>query len=385
MALTGYEEIRPYNDSEVGEKIGLLLADPVFDRVLKILLRDPERVMAARQHLAGIQTVHQLQASFVYQLVEEIVRNTTQGLTCSGLDNLDHRKAFLFISNHRDIILDAAFLNYLIYENGMNTTQIAIGDNLLIYDWIIHAVKLNRAFVVKRNIAARELLAASKKLSSYIRKSITADNISVWIAQREGRTKDGDDQTQLSLLKMLNMSNHKSLADGFGELTIIPLAISYEIEPCGISKVDELILKESEEGFTKTTADDLKSMANGMMNPKGRVHFSFGKPILTSFLEANKDLPANDFIQELARRIDHRIYQNYHLWPNNYVAYDLLNGTGEFIDFYSADDIVSFKKMVAEAQAALPHHSPEEVARRFYNMYARPVENSLIAAEVFRT
>jgi hypothetical protein len=265
----------------------------------------------------------------------------------------------------------------------MNTTQIAIGDNLLIFEWITHIVKLNRAFVVKRNIAVRELLEASKKLSSYIRTSLIDKNISVWIAQREGRTKDGNDLTQIALLKMLNLSNTKNLSDGFGELTIIPLSISYEIEPCGISKVAELIRKHND-GYQKTAADDLKSMASGLTSLKGRVHYSFGRPLLMSFLEGINQMPLNDFMQQLARRIDHRIHQYYKLWPYNYVAYDLMNGTGEFTENYTSQDIIEFKKMIAEAKEAIQYKG-EEVARKFIHMYARPVENSIIAAEVFRS
>jgi 1-acyl-sn-glycerol-3-phosphate acyltransferase len=383
MELSEYEDIRPYTDAEVPQKIGLLLEDPAFTEVFRLLFPDEHKEMHLRKQLSEVKTIEQLQHHFVSRLVERILKTTTSGLTTSGLEYLDKKKPYLFISNHRDIVLDAAFLNYVMFQSGLNTTQIAIGDNLLIYDWITHVVKLNRAFVVKRNIAARELLEASKKLSSYIRKSITTDNLSVWIAQREGRTKDGNDQTHLAILKMLNLSNTKNLADGFGELTVVPLSISYELEPCGISKVAELIMKETD-GYQKTPEDDLRSMSMGLINPKGRVHFSFGRPILTSFLEKNNELPVNEFLQLLAERIDHRIHQYYKLWPYNYVAYELENGTGEFTDYYTSADIMEFKNMIAKAQATISY-KPEEVARRFTRMYARPVENALIAEEVFRS
>jgi hypothetical protein len=383
MDGTDYDDIRPYNDNETPEKIRLLLADPAFLEVLKVLFPEPRSEEKVRKLLMEVKTIEQLQASFVYHFVENIINNTTKGVTTSGLENLDKKKAYLFISNHRDIILDSAFLNFVISQNGMNTTQIAIGDNLLIFEWITHLVKLNRAFVVRRNIAVRELLEASKKLSSYIRTSLIDKNISVWIAQREGRTKDGNDLTQIALLKMLNLSNNKSMADGFGELTIIPLSISYELEPCGISKVAELIRKHTD-GYQKTAADDLKSMASGLTSLKGRVHYSFGRPLLMSFLEGINQMPLNDFMQQLATRIDHRIHQYYKLWPFNYVAYDLMNGTGEFTDNYTSLDIIEFKKMIGEAKEAIQYKG-EEVARKFTQMYAKPVENSIIAAEVFRS
>ena len=382
MESSEYDDIRPYNDAEVPEKIKFLLEDATFTEMLRLLFPDEHKEMHMRKLLSEVKSINQLQRDFVSRLVERIIISTTKGLTTSGLEYLDKNKPYLFFSNHRDIILDSAFLNYIMFQSGMNSTRIAIGDNLLIYDWITHVVKLNRAFVVKRSLSVRELLEASKKLSAYIRKTITTEQNSVWIAQREGRTKDGNDQTQLALLKMLNLSNTKSLAEGFGELTVVPVSISYELEPCRISKVSELIRKETD-GYQKTPADDLKSMASGLANPKGRVHFSFGRPILTSFLEKNNNLPVNEFLQLLTERIDHRIHQYYKLWPYNYVAYELLNGTGEFTEYYTSADIVEFKSMVAKAQDTIPYN-PEEVARRFTKMYARPVENALIAEEVFR-
>ncbi len=383
MDGTDYDDIRPYTDDEAPEKIRSLLADPAFREVLKKLYPDAANVEKVSNSLLNVKSIGELQTSFVVLFVEWIINNTTKGITISGLENLDHKKSYLFISNHRDIILDSAFLNYVIHRNGMNTTQIAIGDNLLIFDWITHLVKLNRAFVIRRNIAARELLEASRKVSSYIRESIMEKNISVWIAQREGRTKDGNDLTQIALLKMLNLSNKKSLAEGYSELTIIPLSISYEIEPCGISKVAELIRKNTD-GYQKTPADDLKSMAYGLTGMKGRVHFSFGKPIMNSFLQSIAELPLNDFVQQLAKRIDHRVHQYYKLWPFNYVAYDLMNGTGEFVENYTSHDIIEFKNMIAAAKESIPYKG-EEVAKKFIQMYARPVENSIIAAEVFRS
>jgi glycerol-3-phosphate O-acyltransferase len=383
MQESDFDDIRPYHNDEIPEKLKIVLDDPVFDKVLAYLFHKPEIVKKMRHQLEGIKTVEELQSTFVRHLVEIIIHTTTHGLTCSGLENLDKSKAYLFISNHRDIILDAAFLNYLILANGMNTTQIAIGDNLLIYDWIVHAVKLNRAFVVKRNIAARELLEASRKLSTYIRGSLVENNTSVWIAQREGRTKDGDDRTQQALLKMLNMSNSKTLAEGFSELTIVPLSISYEIEPCGYCKVNELTRKEFG-GYEKTKADDLYNMEQGIFKPKGRVHFSFGKPILSSFLEQNNHLSPNEFFQELAERIDHRIHQYYKLWPFNFVAYEMMYGSGEFIDNYTSQDMAEFRKMVDEVKSIVTVN-PEEAARKFIKMYALPVENSIIASEVFRS
>src|SRR5690606_15757364 len=244
-----------------------------------------------------VREIRQLQGTFIYDLLTWIINKTSDGLTCTGLENLDKKKPYLFISNHRDIILDAALLNMLIFDKGMNTTQIAIGNNLLLYEWIEHAVKLNRAFIIKRNLPPRELLESSKKVSHFIRKSITEDNLSVWIAQREGRTKNGSDKTQESVLKMLNMSNTKGFTEGFNELNIVPVSISYEIEPCGLAKMKELIKKEHY-GQKKTDKDDLKSMSMGMFNPKGRIRFTFGQPIELNFDEVKTREQQNQQIKD---------------------------------------------------------------------------------------
>src|SRR5690606_37773035 len=273
-----FDDIRPYTDKEVKEKIKTMVKDPAFDRVLMYLFKNRPKVEMVKLQLRMIRKIKQLQGTFVYDLLRWIINKTSDGLQCIGLDKLDKTKPYLFISNHRDIVLDAALLNYLIFEKGMNTTQIAIGSNLLLYEWIEHAVKLNRAFMIKRNLPPCELLEASQTVSQFIRKSLTEENLSVWIAQREGRTKDGFDKTQESVLKMLNMSNNESFSEGFNELTIVPVSISYEIEPCGLAKMKELIKKEHY-GQKKTDKDDLKSMSMGMFNPKGRIRFTFGQPI----------------------------------------------------------------------------------------------------------
>lgn len=369
-----FDDIRPYNDNEVNTKINLLLKDPIFDEVLLNLFNDQSTVNEIKKQLSKIQTIKEVQFGFIYDLIEMIIQTTTKGLTSSGLENLDKKKPYLFISNHRDIILDSAFLNYLIFRNGMNTTQIAIGDNLFIYDWIIHAVKLNRAFVVKRNIGVRELLESSKKLSHYIRSSIIQNNTSVWIAQREGRTKDGHDQTQVSLLKMLNMSNINNFVTGFKELNIVPISISYELEPCDISKIKEEI-KKAQNDFYKTSKDDLKSMAFGVKNPKGRIHFSFGKPILPELENQDSD-NKNELFENLARIIDTKIYSQYKLWPLNYVAYDLLNKNKRFNNKYTLEDKARFEEMINNAVLKIDTN-PIETRERFIKLYANPVNNAI--------
>lgn len=372
-----FEDIRPYTDKEVKSKIALMLKDPVFDEVLSHVFKFRPVVEMVKLQLRMIRNTKQLQGTFVYDLLRTVINKSSSGLSCSGIENLDKKKPYLFISNHRDIVLDAALLNFLIFEKGMNTTLIAIGNNLMLYNWIEHAVKLNRAFIIKRNLPPRELMEASMKVSHFIRKSILEDNLSVWIAQREGRTKDGNDKTQVSVIKMLNMSNTKTLTEGYRELNIVPVSISYEIEPCGLAKIKELIKKEHY-GQKKTSKDDLKSMSMGMFNPKGRIRFSFGKPIEIDFDEANSKSKEqqNKIAQEIAEKIDHQIYSNYKLWPNNYIAYDLLMQEHRFKSKYTHSEAKKFDIMVEQAMVNIDYPITD-IQERFLRLYANPVINKL--------
>lgn len=369
-----FDDIRPYNDSEVDEHIQLLLQDQYFHHILDLIFKSPEKIEQAKLALSHIHNIRDLQYGFVYQLIEELIlKPSTDGITSSGLENLDKNKSYLFISNHRDIILDSAFLNYLIVLKGMNTTEIAIGNNLLIGKWIEYAVKLNRAFVVRRNLPSRELLMASKKLSEYIRRDITVKNNSVWIAQREGRTKDGNDKTQIALLKMLNLSNINEFKEGFKELQIVSLSLSYEIEPCGIAKVEELYKRQTE-GFEKTQEDDLRSMGYGLFNPKGRVHFAFGKPITDQIDLFAQEVTVGEQIEKLADYIDKEIYSNFKLWPNNYIAEDLMNESSNNSKHYTKDQYNKFCLMVEEALAKI-HGDAETIRSMFLQMYVNPLLN----------
>lgn len=369
-----FDDIRPFNDSEVNHYLRLLIKDENFQFILQFIFEDQAKIELFKLILANIHTVKDLQYKFVYQLVDDLIlKRSTDGLTSSGLEKLDKNTSYLFISNHRDIILDSAIMNYLIVLEGMNTTEIAIGNNLLIEKWIEYAVKLNRAFVVHRNLPARELLTASKKLSEYIRRNITIKNNSVWIAQREGRTKDGNDKTQQALLKMLNFSNIKEFGEGFRELRIVPLSISYEIEPCGFSKVAELYKKQTE-GFEKTQEDDLKSMGEGLVRPKGRIHFAFGEPITSQIDLIAREETISSQIEKLADHIDQQIYSNFKLWPNNYIAEDILNNTSINTEYYTSEQFTHFISMLIEAVALIPGDA-ETIRSMFLQMYVNPLIN----------
>lgn len=373
MRDINFDDIRPYTDKEVKAKIRNLVKDKTFDSVLHHLFKNRPKVEMVKFQLRRVSSIKQLQGIFIYDLLNWLVDKTSDGLKVTGIDKLDKKKPYLFISNHRDIILDAALLNFLIFEHGMNTTQIAIGDNLLQYEWIEHTVKLNRSFVIKRNLPPRELMMASKKVSHFIRKSITEDKMSVWIAQREGRTKDGNDKTQESVLKMLNMSNKGGISNGFNELNIVPVSISYEIEPCGLAKLRELIKKEHY-GRAKQSKDDLKAMSMGMFAPKGRMRFAFGTPIETHFELTKNNEQRNAYIRRLAEMIDDQIYKNFKLWPSNFVAYDMLMQEHRFKDRYTAEEQKKFEIMVEQAMVHIDFPITD-IQERFLKLYAYPVIN----------
>ena len=375
-----FDDIRPYNDSEVNHYLKLLLKDENFQHILQFIFNDQAKIKQIKLMLSQIHTVKDLQHKFVYQLVDDLIlKRSTDGLTSSGIENLDKNKSYLFISNHRDIILDSAIMNYLIVLEGMNTTEIAIGNNLMIEKWIEYTVKLNRAFVVHRNLPARELLTASKKLSEFIRRNITLKNSSVWIAQREGRTKDGNDKTQQALLKMLNLSNIKEFGEGFRELRIVPLSISYEIEPCGFSKVAEMYKKQTD-GFEKTQEDDLRSMGEGLVRPKGRIHFGFGEPITSQIDLIAHEETISAQIEKLAEAIDHQIYRNFKIWPNNYIAEDILNNTSINAKYYTSEQYKKFVSMLIEAVSLIPGNA-ETIRSMFLQMYVNPLINKRKAIE----
>ncbi|MGE5393831.1 MAG: 1-acyl-sn-glycerol-3-phosphate acyltransferase [Candidatus Saccharibacteria bacterium] len=381
IAKMNFDDIRPFNDSEVDNYIQLLLQDAYFMHVLEYIFKVPEKIDQVKAMLSQIHTIKALQHTFMYKLIEDLIlKPTTDGLSSSGLENLEKDKSYLFISNHRDIILDSALLNYLIVDKGMNTTEVAIGNNLLIENWIEYAVKLNRAFVVRRNLPVRELLMASKKLSEYIRRDIKLKNTSVWIAQREGRTKDGNDKTQTALLKMLNLSNINEFSEGFKELRIVPLSISYEIEPCGTSKVEE-IYKRKTEGYEKTPKDDLRSMGHGLVNPKGRVHFAFGKPLDGQIDLFAKETTLGEQIERLGEHIDQEIYLNFKLWPNNYIACDLLNESTAHSKHYTEEEYNNFLALLDKALNEIDGDK-DTIRTMFLQMYANPVINKKKSSEL---
>ncbi len=328
--MSEFDDIRPYNDSEVPAVIARLIADPEFidlllSRKLPLLakicpwLLRPLLRSKLSKAAQKINSVDDLQRYITVSL-KSLVDKTTDGYSVSGLENLDSNKAYLFLSNHRDIALDPAMVNLALSDAGMETVRIAIGDNLLRKPFASDLMRVNRSFIVKRSISGRrEKLEALKKLSRYIRHSVSADSISVWIAQREGRAKDGHDRTETALLKMLALSKDKpqSFAEATAELNMVPVAISYEYDPCDVDKGRELYAKGQGEEYVKQEFEDLDTIQKGFVGYKGRIHVAFGEPIADQYETADG----------LAEEIDRQVYTNYKLFPSNIVACQILGYT----------------------------------------------------------
>jgi 1-acyl-sn-glycerol-3-phosphate acyltransferase len=372
-----FDEIRPYFDHEVNLAIQRLVKEETFLKALHFLYHG-QPVDKIISKLLSIQTVSDFQKGFIGPTVKVITGKTSQGFTASGFENIDKEKAYLFISNHRDIILDSAILNVLMVDHDFETTRIAIGDNLLIAPWITDLVKLNKSFVVNRNVPVRQMLESSKRLSNYIKYSIQEDGSSVWIAQREGRTKDGDDKTQTSLIKMLAMSAdpEKGLAESFKGMNILPLAISYEYDPCDVKKVTRVFYKENNIAYKKTPEDDLDNMVTGITGKKGRIHFSIGTPLDRELDQLNLIGNKNEQIQLVANLIDKQVYQHYKLWPASYIALDMLENSAQFKEHYTIEEKAYFEFYIEEKQKEIPEYK-NEITRLLLKFYAYPLMNRI--------
>ena len=307
--------------------------------------------------------------------VQSLINTTTDGITVSGMELVDKNTSYIFMSNHRDIILDSAILNVLLRQHGNKYTRAAIGSNLLINDWVTDLVKLDSCFVIERDITVREMLTSSALRSKYIREVIEENEDSVWIAEREGRTKNGDDKAQPSLVKMLKMSGPTQFGINFRELHIMPLAISYEWEPCDALKTSELYTKTVGE-YIKTPEADMNSMLTGLSDYKGRVHFHIDQLTDQEFDELDQ-LPSNgDRIEALAGIIDSKIHQNFKLWPNNYIAYDLLHSVNKFKAFYTEEEKKRFIEVMTQKMDKLEGNI-SLLNNIYLEIYANPVKNQL--------
>ena len=374
-----FEDIRPLNQDEVQAAIEELLASEEFRHALRYVKPDLDwdQLSAA---MRACKTKEQFKSTLAYDAVMTVAKKTTFSLTISGRSRLPEGKpACTFISNHRDIVLDASFLNVMLYDVGYGMTQVAIGDNLLIRPWIKTFVRLNNSFIVKRGVSVRQMLEVSDTLSAYINHTIKDTKESIWIAQREGRAKDSNDQTQPSVLKMLCMAGGKDIIGNLKSLNLVPVAISYEFDPCDYLKAQEFQLKRDNPEYHKTQRDDLLNMETGILNNKGRVHFTISKLINEQLDQLDPNMNRNELFAAVASIIDKEIYRHYRFYPNNYVAYDLLSGTRRFSDHYGLKDKKAFEEYLQKQLDKIVIHNKDEnfLRKKILEMYANPLKNFL--------
>lgn len=378
-----FDDIRPLNNDEVKDAIEALVTNEDFERAFRYIKPDVNWKEFS-ETMRSFKTKEDFKSKLAYEAVMMVANKTTFSLTISGRSRLPKdKKPCTFISNHRDIVLDASFLNVMLYDVGYGMTQVAIGDNLMIRPWIETLVRLNNSFIVKRGVSVRQMLDVSRTLSAYIRHTINETKESIWIAQREGRAKDSNDRTQGSVLKMLNMSGDKDIVSNIMDLNIFPVAISYEYDPCDFLKAKEFQMKRDDPNYVKSQRDDLLSMETGILNNKGRVHFTLTQPINDQLAALDKDMEKNELIAVIANIIDKEIYKHYRFYPCNYVAYDMLTGTKRFSSNYGLRDKKHFEEYLQGQldKIVLPNKDEAFLRTKILEMYTNPLKNHLANQE----
>ena len=381
MIPAEYDEIRPYLPEELPQVFEELIADPEFQAAMGYAFQGMpfEQIAAA---MRASKTNLEFQKALVYPFIKGVIQKLSSGITMS-YDNKEHMAKSLCISNHRDIIMDSAFLCIVFVETVGNTVEIAIGDNLLIRPWIKKLVRVNRSFIVQRSASIREMLASSKRLSSYIHHTITERNQPIWIAQREGRAKDSNDRTQEGLIKMFSMYSGGDIIDALKVLNIAPTTISYEYDPCDYLKAKEFQQKRDNPEWKKSPMDDLINMKAGMFGYKGGIHYHIADCINEEIDAIDRSLGKNEKTAAVARIIDKHIHSNYKFWAINYYFYELLTGDTRFADKYTTDEKAKLDAYLQGqiAKVDLPNRDDEFCRTKILEMYANPVTNYLKATE----
>lgn len=327
------------------------------------------------EHLEQCKQTYDFHAKVLSPALDRLLVKSSAGLSCAGMDLLDANKKYLYISNHRDIVMDTTLTNYLLLKADMKMTASAIGDNLVNQPFLKDFARVNRNFLVIRGVSPRQALQESKLLSSYICEVLKEGNHSIWIAQREGRTKDGNDLTQPGLLKMLGLNARESTSflEYIKSLSIVPIAISYEYDPTDALKIPSLLAYMNNESYTKSPDEDLKHILTGITQPKGGIHIQFGSEDLLDLDSIDQDLPINKIVRLISKRIDHAIFKLYKLWPTNYMAFDLKHRCSKYSNQYSESALNTFKTRIQTI--CMPFEQKNQVKKILLNMYARAVEN----------
>ncbi len=376
-----YSDIAPIEDDIFHEKMSQLVEEPGFKHAVNFVMPDVD-YDTFRDQLRSINSKEELQRKVMYPFLERLAAMTAESITVDGLDTVHDGEAYTFITNHRDIVLDASFLNLCFLRTNKPTSEIAIGNNLLIYDWIEDLVRLNKSFIVKRNLPISKSLEAAVILSNYIHYTVGEKHESVWIAQREGRAKDSNDVTQEGLVKMLGIGGTGEFLDHILQLNLSPVAISYEYDPNDYLKTKEFLMRRLDPHFRKSQHDDLFSMETGLLQPKGRIHFSITGSINPEIEKINRSLPKAVQVKEVCQVIDRAIHSRYRIYPINFIAYDLLHQTDRFASHYTAEEL-DWTKLYIDRQLAkvdvadLSELDINYMRTMMLTMYANPLKNKL--------
>ena len=367
-----FDDIRPYRDDEIPAAMQRIVSDPLFPQVAKYVYPD-RTVGEVRDILLGCSNIYEFQTTVMKQVNEQVIAHTTDGLTYGGVERLDPSKRYLFISNHRDIVLDSCLLMYILHTNGHKIGEVTFGSNLMKGQMVIDIGKSNKMFRVDRGGNPRELYTTSVHLSEYIRYTITEKKESVWIAQRNGRTKDGNDRTDQGLIKMLGMSGGKDRVKALSDLNIVPVSVSYEWESCDILKALELYASRDGKPYVKKPGEDLNSILTGITQPKGRVHIEICEPLTADDLGCTPaDYADARFRHAVAELMDRRICAGYRLFPNAYIAHDLRSGMSEYVGRYTNEQRDAFAARLHELDS---YGSDPALRDIFLGIYANPVDS----------
>ena len=378
-----FSDICPIDDKDFHNEMSILVQEPGFRHIINMFLPGYKYSQLVKV-LLSLNNKKDWQLKIMKPFMDGLLAKTTSGLTVSGIENLDKDTPHVFITNHRDIVLDSAQLSYSLIKAGFDTCEIAIGNNLLIFDWINKLVRLNKCFIVKRNLGRMQTLTAAVQLSNYIHFALTKKHASIWIAQREGRCKDSNDRTQESLIKMLSYGNRdKSFIESLKELNIAPIAISYEYDPNDYLKAKEFLLKSKDPNFKKSPEDDLISMKTGIMGFKGQVHYSF-MPCINDMLDyIPDDLDKFLSVSRVCTMIDHCIHSSYKVFKTNYMAHDILFDDKKFADKYTPEELDGFKKYLSDqidkTDIPLQEFDRYYMYSKMLQMYSNPLTNQLDA------
>ena len=366
--------IAPYTDAEAAEAMNRL-AKHRYTRLISKYLFPKERRDYLSIQLKEIHTVDDFQQSVVSKAVAWVIETTSDGFTYDGVENIKALPGrYLAMSNHRDIVLDPALTQYVLFQNGLPQTEIAVGDNLIKDSKTVEALlRCNRMVTVVRGVSARELYLSSQVLSKYIRQGITSGRASMWIAQRQGRTKNGIDITEQGLLKMFDMSGTKGFKENFEELNIVPMSISYEYEPCDVRKAREVLISRTQK-YVKKRNEDMHSIIMGIRQQKGHIHLHIGKPLTSEEIAAASLCDKNDRYQWIRHAVDRRVIEGYKLWKTNYLCYDLVYGTDKYAAYYTPEDVTAFKKYMEHRLNKVERTlDRDELRDIFLKIYSNPV------------